>query len=132
MEEVINEVDLGWVAGFFQGEGSISLSVNGQGYFIGNIGAYQKEKEPLSLVQSYFGGKIRLKHNRGGFVEGGVDIWEWQLYGKSALPFLKAILPHVHSARMKEEISVYCKFFATADQLEKAKLLVWWKRRRRK
>jgi hypothetical protein len=69
-------VDLGWAAGFLEGEGTFNVNRTGLGRSASSkVSATQKQKEPLEVLQALFGGSIipfRSKY------------WRWTVYGSRA------------------------------------------------
>jgi hypothetical protein len=53
----LSPVDLGWVSGFLEGEGSFHAHRSEHGSYI-KISAPQKQREPLGKLQSLLGGSI--------------------------------------------------------------------------
>lgn len=52
----MTEEELAWIAGFYEGEGCVSLTPN----LRPRISIVQKDQEPLEWIQSRFGGRIYL------------------------------------------------------------------------
>lgn len=114
----MRERDLGWAAGFFEAEGSLSLNLNNSSGFMGWVQAGQKCREPLDRLQELFGGVVRYARSS--------TQWQWVQNGKAATPFLEAILPIVAASRRKEEIEKYIEFYATQDRDARMRILCWW------
>lgn len=70
----ISSRDLGWCAGFLEGEGSFTRGTKGQSL---SIRAGQKTREPLDKLQSLLGGRIRKAHSQNG-------IYRWTICGARA------------------------------------------------
>jgi hypothetical protein len=66
---MLKMVDLGWAAGFLEGEGWFGEGASPK------IGAGQKERQPLERLQALFGGKIILRKARGGFTKADLHFW---------------------------------------------------------
>jgi len=88
--------DLAWMAGFFDGEGSIGIShpdpVGRPGTFGLQVRVSQIVKEPLIVLSAVWGGAIGIRDN-GGF--GSRRIFQWSLTGPRAGEFLRALLPYL-------------------------------------
>lgn len=71
--------DFRWVAGFFEGEGSVNLVRNG------SISATiaQKDRRPLDYIRSRFGGSIQQRND--------ADMFDWHIHGARARGFLMSI-----------------------------------------
>lgn len=86
-----------YVAGFFDGEGCIHLSKNGQC----KIMITQKQPEILYVMQKQFGGGVFAKRNKtGGYFH--LQISKKELM----LDFLKAVTPYLFVKRAKAEIAL--------------------------
>lgn len=82
-----SDTDIAWAAGFFDGEGSISVPVmRGRVHFI-RLSISQNRLEPLRQLQSWFGGFIN-PHSSDG-------IWTWTLSSKGSRLFLSAVRPYL-------------------------------------
>lgn len=85
-------MDLAYLAGFFDGEGCVSL---GQDYAL-VISAGQVVEEPLLMLQSAFGGtvrKVRSKH------PSHQDMHHWTLSRGRASEALECMVPFLHVKR---------------------------------
>jgi hypothetical protein len=84
-----------YIAGFFDGEGSIGIYKNGQGVFhlrtqlTQNVGA--KSKELMQAMVDQFGGHFSKQKT----LSGG-EKYNWQLSSLPAMRFLKHIAPYLH------------------------------------
>ena len=84
-------IDNAWAAGFIDGEGCFFASRNGKQishYFSINCTCFA----PLDYLHRAFGGSVYDQKSRGGNRK---PSRLWQLSGKSLLPFLDVILPHL-------------------------------------
>jgi hypothetical protein len=109
-------VELAWAAGFFEGEGSITLRVNSLAQKEGRkprpivtleCKVAQVDPEPLVKLARLFGGTVRLrarknpKHN---------VISVWRITCREAAAFLTAILPYVVRPRVVTRIALAVEF----------------------
>ena len=89
--------DLAWVAGFFDGEGSVTIShpqpVERPGWFGLQVRISQITKEPLTVISAMFGGTVGVRDNSGGF--GTRQIYQWSLTSTKAGEFLELLLPYL-------------------------------------
>jgi len=89
--------DLAWVAGFFDGEGSVAIGhprpIERPGWFSLQVRVSQIAKEPLTVLSAMFGGTVGVKDNSGGY--GTRQIYQWSLTSTRAGEFLEAILPYL-------------------------------------
>lgn len=107
-QSIMLETDLAWVAGFFDGEGSLNLSLRQhrggrQGkYWVVRARVANTHGLSIKHLQEIFGfGRIRtmpgqsIRHR---------PVYEWAVEAKSAEIFLKAIVPY--SVTKKEQIQL--------------------------
>ena len=89
-----------WIAGFFDGEGSVSILRRKRGGFIEHMLAIQlgqNDRTPLDMVCAQFEGSVCNSKTPSG-------CWRWRAHGGTAEKFLKAIRPH--SIVKREQISL--------------------------
>lgn len=102
------ELDYAWAAGFFDGEGSITIhqpSAERSHRFAIMIG--NTRIEPLLKMSKLFGGRVTSYR-----VElGKQPAWKWSRAGKSAIPALQAMLPYLVNKRVEAELAL--EFIAT-------------------
>jgi hypothetical protein len=86
----INSVVLAYVAGFFDGEGTIRIQNHkyNNSYSL-HCGIWQVDRTPLDYIALYFGGTVRMRKKQGN----ANDQWVWQSTSRNALQFLQAIEP---------------------------------------
>jgi hypothetical protein len=84
-----------YVAGFFDGEGSIGLYRSGSGSFILSVQTVQlqskKSEKLFRFLKNKFGGKYKSIRKRGT----RRPIYHHTLYGREAIEFLKQIRPYL-------------------------------------
>lgn len=85
----ISDIDVGYAAGFYEGEGSCIAMKNDGCY----ITITQKDSEPLVKLQNLFGGKISLYNG----------YHYWRLFGDECKAFIVLVFEHL-SIRRKEQI----------------------------
>lgn len=101
-----------WMAGFFDGEGTIGFGLSRK-QWLGNstvpniwVSIGQKNREVLDFVNSYFPGKI-VMYGKMGFTK---NYFVWRLNSKTSRKFLKAIFPFLIVKRNKAAIAIeLCK-----------------------
>lgn len=96
-------VDIGFAAGFYEGEGSV-LKGNKEGVSI-LVSITQKDIEPLLKMRDLFGGNIK---EYGGY-------HYWRLSGEKCHGFLLTIFTLL-SARRRQQILKYKDFFLAEDR----------------
>lgn len=61
---MLDNTDLSYIAGFFDGEGCISSTVTIQGYFILNVSITNTNKDVLVWIQSIVGGTLHSTNDK--------------------------------------------------------------------
>lgn len=96
-----------WAAGFFDGEGSISITKRKrtEGFVEHHLSVQivQKDKRPLLEIQKYYGGSLTSTNGN----KGRTSVWRLRFHGTKAGAFLEAIFPY--SLVKKEEIAIGLK-----------------------
>jgi len=82
----INEVDIAYAAGFFDGEGCISISKNGAV----DIRVTNTAKNVLVRLQSIFGGSITNRTQKANKTQ-----YAYSFYGENAVEFITLIKPYL-------------------------------------
>lgn len=103
-------VDIGWAAGFYEGEGWFGPNQNGSGH---KVAIAQKNIEPLLRIQKLFGGEI----NRFNIPTGVCH--RWRVHGVECRQFLLTIFSLL-SARRKAQILDHKRFFVELDSRQLA------------
>lgn len=107
----MTDAELGYYAGFFDGEGCIQIVRTGSrskvrdaaGGLTVNTIVVNTDRGPLELLQAAFGGTIHRKIP-GQFSR--YPAFHWMLHGKKAAPFLAAIAPYLVSKRAQAEAAL--------------------------
>lgn len=83
---------IAWAAGFFDGEGSVSIHAPQpkRGCHNLHISISQKVQEPLLEVQRLFGGKIYIKSDKGRAVG-----YQWNVGSVKAADMLRQMMPYL-------------------------------------
>lgn len=100
----MNEADLSYIAGFFDGEGCCGIKQIKRPHAIHHcayVTVSQVRPEVLYWMQSHFGGSIMWKKPRRNS-----GIWAWQLSNKKALAFLSAVIPYLKIKKSEAELVV--------------------------
>lgn len=116
MENNIPDTRLAYYAGFFDGEGWISIlarhqrSSGGKSYKVHTlmIGAAQCDPRPVQMLKADFGGCICIKKNQHLTHHGKHVIYSWQLLSAKAERFLRAVQPFL--VHKKEQCDVALSF----------------------
>lgn len=109
--EIVNDADVAYLAGFFDGEGCIIVHKNGRTYWF-SISASQINPEPLKRLSEYFGGRIFRDSSRPGLRSRHL----WRLTSLRALAALEAMLPFLTVKRDEAVLAVQFQ-----EQLSKPK-----------
>jgi hypothetical protein len=102
----MDNVELAYIAGYFDGEGSVGIYKSGGGYSI--IAQVTNTYKPMiETLYKEFGGNIRSRksYNGVGFVVARQQ-WSWSASGKNAASFFNQILPYLHEKRIQAEEAV--------------------------
>jgi hypothetical protein len=93
-----------WAAGFFDGEGNVSIVQNsGQKAGKLRITAAQVHKEPLERFQYLFGGALRLARGKNNWS----DYWVWDTGSEKAANALKRMLPFLSVTKQQAELGIH-------------------------
>lgn len=92
--------DLGWAAGFLEGEGCFW---SGTGGTI-TAAAAQVNPEPIAKLLVLFGGRATKRTNKHGVLgDKGNDLWWWEVYGARARGVMLTLYPLL-SQKRKDQI----------------------------
>ena len=130
--------DLAYIAGFFDGEGSVTIHENGRPSPRGispnhTLQASIGNTDPIVLrwIHENFGGSLTYRKTKR---ENSRNIAQWAIRARSALPFLEAIRPYI---RMKgQQIDVAIEYQKTKTMRGPKKVtaqdIVWREEQRQK
>jgi LAGLIDADG-like domain len=97
--------ELAWVAGLFEGEGTVSISRAGRhGYSRNLVSLTSTDKEIIDFLHSRWPGKIGTRQPKNS--PRARQAFVWSLYGWAMMPFLLDIEPHVRTSRVREKIAL--------------------------
>ena len=94
------EVELAYIAGFFDGDGSISAECVNQRWYP-SVSMSQKDPMILLWIQGFFGGRIDVV---GGVGYG--DSHSLALRKEERIQFLRAVLPYLKIKRKRAELAL--------------------------
>ncbi len=98
---MITDKELAWAAGFFEGEGTVSIMrPTKRNYGSLCVSIANTEKHLLDFFQSRWGGAMREMKMFGNCKRA----WRWILSSQQAAVYLADIQPFVFGKRMKERI----------------------------
>ena len=98
-----NELNLSYLAGFFDGEGSISILKRSKdakwniSHFL-RVSIGQKDGKTLDWIKDNFGGNVYLVKRDSSFV--------WALSDNKAYEFIKIILPYLRYKKPQAELAI--------------------------
>jgi len=82
-------LDVAWVAGLFEGEGTAGRSGGSNGSGTEHVSIAQKDREILDRCKGLFGGNV---HSGG-------NVWHWRASGARGRGFLMTIYPFLSQRR---------------------------------
>lgn len=92
----MDEMELAYFAGFFDGEGHVGIYTRRYAMIVTNA-----DPRPLRRLEEVWGGRVLLKPRDP---IGHQDIYQWAAYGHKSRPFLEAILPYTKVKRTQIEV----------------------------
>lgn len=93
----MRDVDLAYLAGVIDSDGYISAANSthkGRRYFGAAVGIAGTRRDPHDLAAGLFGGNVRIYHPKDDRAHHRPQ-YQWQRYGRSAVPVLAAVLPYL-------------------------------------
>lgn len=107
----MKELDYAWAAGFFDGEGSVTINVSKTGSRRLNpsyrlqITVTQVDIEPLIKLKNIFGGNwsTKIENNKLG----KLPVSRWYLYGDDAARFLLVVRPYLVVKYKQADLGIY-------------------------
>jgi hypothetical protein len=94
-----SERDIGWAAGFLEGEGCFHL--NAGKYRVAQVDAVQVNRAPLDYLRDRFGGSVGARRGRPN----QSSFWVWQVSGARARGVMMTVYA-LMSPRRQEQIRV--------------------------
>lgn len=89
----MDEKDIIWFAGFYEGEGSVSNDISNNMRL--RVSISQNDRTPLDIGQKYWGGTIRIRNRKSPASEKICIGHEWILRHHESLKFLGDIKPYM-------------------------------------
>ena len=103
MELSIDEKDLSYIAGFFDGEGCITLNGNYLGL---TVSASNTVLKPLEFMQKTLGGRILARTGlKKKFPQHKLS-FDWRIYGPKAASVLALLLPYLKVKREQAMLGI--------------------------
>lgn len=101
----MNDRDLPYAAGFFDGEGCISACRRGDGRVALRVTCTQSDPRPLEWLRERFGGRVSLVHRADPGAERRA-VHVWVANEAMARRFLTAVLPYLIVKRERAEMAL--------------------------
>jgi hypothetical protein len=105
----MDETELAYLAGFFDGEGNIDINYKSDGkgrkYYMLRIRVSQLNPAPLKLLKGRFGGNIRIEKLRTTKIVNR-PLWTWECSTLSAMLALKSMVPYLLIKREEALIAI--------------------------
>lgn len=98
----MDALELAWIAGFFDGEGCVAISVQKQTKMWLELSVQNTYKEAVDRLQEAFPGHYRDFLPRAGRMR----VWEWKVTGFYAAAFAEAVLPYALVKREQLRLAV--------------------------
>jgi hypothetical protein len=114
----MNTTELSWMAGFFEGEGSVGI-VKRRGV---QVQMDNTERNLLETFQKEFGGVIVISHWTARSLR-----WKWRIVSRMALRFTLALFPYVHGDKTKAKFQRVFDFYGVTpnnDEVAKTHLTI--------
>jgi hypothetical protein len=98
------KIDLAYTAGLMDGEGSVSLAVQGNTLRI-EVSCSQNTRTALDWLEKIYGGAVYEYKPKGR----NSSIFNWKIYGEKAIEFLLLIRPYmiIKSWNAEQAISIW-------------------------
>ena len=115
MAKIMNNNDVAYIAGFFDGEGSIFISKSKKQYYLG-ITISNTNLSVLESIQRVMGGEIsKSPDNR----ENRLQLFRLRLYSSEAKKFLERLLPYLKIKKEQARLAIEFQ-----SKMEKGKLTI--------
>jgi len=109
----MNDVRVAYLAGFFDGEGSISVNVNRKLVrWSLRLSCHQVNPAPLRLLADAFGGSIRLTPRTGN----QRPVYEWVAGGRMAAETIRALRPYLTVKADEADVALEFHALMKADR----------------
>jgi len=106
MGNIMKKTDLAYMAGIFDGEGSIGAykprcNLTKGTYSLG-VTIISTDEWLCHMFRMAFGGSINCRQRRGK----QLPVWEWKVQSHRAAEMLKILLPYLHLKRSQAELAI--------------------------
>ncbi len=102
------DVMLAWLAGVFEGEGSVGIRSNGcdPPSLLVCVDVTNTDLEMVAPLHVRWGGRLRHRQHTGN----RRPYWHWNAYGDTAVTFLNDLLPYLHTSRVRTKALLAIQF----------------------
>jgi len=101
----MNNIEIGYAAGLFDGEGSVGISKRSSGQIFLQVQISMRCKEIPEWFGNHFGGNA-VVYKQGKHALGSGPICKWSISGCSAHEFLEIIAPYLIEKREQAEVAL--------------------------
>jgi len=123
--EMPSDINIGYLAGFFDGEGYIGIDKGKKGSYTLRVAITNSNFRMLQVYEKIYGGKIRLYKKK--LKESYKTKYQWGIDINEALKFLRTIHPYTSVKRAQIELAIsfqewhtQIRKIKTYEQIEKA------------
>lgn len=113
----MNEVEVAWVAGLLEGEGSFLTQTN---CYSPKVSCQMTDKDVLDKLVSIAGGTMFMVTKRQ---EHWKDCWAWRISGDPAAELIKSLLPHLGERRRQRASEVLENWYKNGRPYRKSTVI---------
>ena len=95
--------DLIYLAGFFDGEGSVMAKKGGLNCLI-TLSISNTDLDVLQWIAQTFGGQVATHHNPTPYTR--KNAWKWELHGEAAIKLLQELIPFLKTKKERAQIAI--------------------------
>lgn len=99
----MTKVEAAWLAGFIDGEGTLSARKNNVDYVLGYLNIYNTNVQVIKYITSLIGGHVSRTNRATSRHKEGLKV---SLYGRSTLPVIRAITPFLRIKQQQAQLLV--------------------------
>lgn len=107
---VVDDTDVAWAAGFFEGEGGVDVAKRPSGDYLVKATASNCDSSMLAKISQLFGGGVYPKRKRKDLEDKRRSSWTWEIAADMAYRFYSAILPYTSLSLKRKQIELALEF----------------------